>query len=80
MGKDLTKYIIYQELYKQMESKNTRCDIQSREKIRSLVFLNNSKEEQCDPYYDILNWQFPLIILRLLNLSNQIWDKLISLL
>ncbi|CAD8099756.1 unnamed protein product [Paramecium sonneborni] len=31
---------------------NTRCDIQSRPKIKSLAFLNISKEKQCDPYYE----------------------------
>ncbi|CAD8183484.1 unnamed protein product [Paramecium octaurelia] len=31
---------------------NTRCDIQSKEKIRSLVFLNSTKVKQSDPYYE----------------------------
>ncbi|CAD8071884.1 unnamed protein product [Paramecium primaurelia] len=31
---------------------NTKCDIQSREKIKSFVLLSTSKEKQYDPYYE----------------------------
>ncbi|CAD8111139.1 unnamed protein product [Paramecium sonneborni] len=37
---------------------NTRCEIQSRQKIKSLVFLNSSKEKSYDPYYEFFKLVF----------------------
>ncbi|CAD8186595.1 unnamed protein product [Paramecium pentaurelia] len=31
---------------------NTKCDIQSKQKIKSLAYLNCKSENQCDPYYE----------------------------